>query len=91
MDIYADPITVNCRKVLAGILDDRLSHSTWLCGDGPTIADIAVAAPMHLHGWMQLPLDKHPNLQRWMTECVEQLPAWQATYVAEGSELAEAA
>ena len=34
---------------LASILDDRLSQNPWLCGDGPTIADIAVAAPMHLH------------------------------------------
>ena len=41
---------------LAGILDERLSRSPWLAGDGPTIADIAVAAPMHLHAWQQLPL-----------------------------------
>jgi glutathione S-transferase len=76
---------------LAGILDERLSQNTWLCGDSPTIADIAVAAPMHLHGWMQLPLDKYPNLKRWMTECVEQLPAWKATHVDEGFKLADAA
>jgi glutathione S-transferase len=76
---------------LAGILDDRLSRSTWLCGDGPTIADIAVAAPMHLHDWQQLPLDQHPNLKRWMTERVEQLPCWKATHVEEGFKVAEAA
>jgi hypothetical protein len=27
----------------------------------------AVAAPMHLHAWQQLPLAPHPNLARWMT------------------------
>ena len=32
---------------LAGILDARLSGSAYLCGDDPTIADVAVAAPMH--------------------------------------------
>jgi glutathione S-transferase len=76
---------------LAGILDDRLSQSLWLCGDGPTIADIAVAAPMHLHAWQQLPLDRHRQLRRWMTEQVEQLPCWQATHVGEGFTVGEAA
>ena len=69
---------------LAGILDARLAQSSWLCGETPTIADIAVAAPMHLHAWAQLPLGDHPNLTRWMTENVEQLPAWKATNIEEG-------
>jgi glutathione S-transferase len=76
---------------LAGILDDRLSRNTWLCGETPTIADIAVAAPMHLHGWAQLPLENYPNLRRWMTQQVEQLPCWQATHVGEGFTLDKAA
>jgi glutathione S-transferase len=76
---------------LAGILDERLGKSPWLCGNGPTIADIAVAAPMHLHGWSKLPLEQHRNLGRWMTERVEKLPAWQATRVVEGFKLADAA
>lgn len=76
---------------LAGILDDRLSQNPWLCGDGPTIADIAVAAPMHLHAWQQLPLDQHPQLSSWMAERVEQLPCWKATHVGEGFTLGEAA
>ena len=69
---------------LAGILNQRLGQSAWLCGDNPTIADIAVAAPMHLHGWAKLPLDANHNLVRWMTQSVEQLPAWQATHVPDG-------
>lgn len=67
----------------ASVLDARLSSSKWLCGNAPTIADIAVAAPMHLHGPAGLPLDAHPNLRRWMTEEVEQLPAWKATHIDE--------
>ena len=76
---------------LAGILDQRLSANNWLCGDHITIADIAVAAPMHLHAWAKLPLDRHPNLMRWMTQNIEPLPAWKATHVAEGFKEAAAA
>lgn len=67
---------------LAGILDARLATSKWLSGDDVTIADIAVAAPMHLHPMQRLPLADHPNLQRWMTQGVEQLPSWQRTHDA---------
>ena len=40
---------------LAGILDARLAKSKWLVGDNVTIADIAVAAPMHVHKWQRPP------------------------------------
>jgi glutathione S-transferase len=69
---------------LAGILDARLSQSDWLCGNQPTIADIAVAAPLHLHPYQKLPLADHPRLKRWMTERVEALPCWEKTYVGPG-------
>jgi glutathione S-transferase len=69
---------------LASILDARLAQGEWLCGDGPTIADIAIAAPMHLHQWQQLPLEQHAPLKRWMTEKVERLPCWRNTMVYEG-------
>jgi glutathione S-transferase len=64
---------------LADILDTRLAKSKWLAGDGVTIADIAVAAPMHIHASQRLPLADHPNLRRWMMEGVEQLPSWKRT------------
>jgi glutathione S-transferase len=69
---------------LAGILDQRLAGRDWVVGNGPTLADIALAAPMHLHGWQKLPLADHPNLKRWMTKNVEQLPCWRKTAVYEG-------
>ena len=72
---------------LAGILDARLANQPWICGDVPTIADIALAAPMHLHAEQQLPLADHVHLQRWMTERVENLPSWQKTYVGPGFSL----
>ncbi len=71
-------------NLLAGILDQRLSDQAWICGDHPTIADIAVAAPMHLHAWAKLPLDPYPNIRRWMGEGIEAMPAWKATHVGEG-------
>ena len=66
---------------LAGILDQRLAGRRWLCGESVTLADIAVAAPMHLYRWQKLPLESHPNLRRWI-DAVEQLPCWKATDVA---------
>ncbi|MGH8820403.1 MAG: glutathione S-transferase family protein [Rhodoferax sp.] len=70
---------------LAGILDERLKSSQWVAGTaGPTIADIALAAPMHLHGWQKLPLSDHPNLRRWMFDSIEKLPSWSKTWVGEG-------
>ncbi|MGI9331805.1 MAG: glutathione S-transferase family protein [Gammaproteobacteria bacterium] len=76
---------------LAGILDVRLAEGTWICGNAPTIADIVVAAPMHLHEWAELPLGEHPNVVRWMTKHLEPLPCWPATHVGEGFTVANAA
>ena len=63
---------------LAGILNDRLSRSQWLTGDEISIADIAVAAPMHLHAAQCLPLEQHRHLKRWIAD-IERLPCWQQT------------
>ena len=76
---------------LAGILDARLGESAFLCGDDPTIADVAVAAPMHLHAWAKLPLEDHANVRRWMSEGIETTPWWKATHVGEGFTASEAA
>ncbi len=69
---------------LANILDERLANSPWVCGNTPTIADIALAAPLHLHPFQKLPLGDHPVLKRWMVERVEKLPSWDKTWVGEG-------
>ncbi|HQC98486.1 MAG TPA: glutathione S-transferase family protein [Aquabacterium sp.] len=83
-----DPAVLDAQAVqfhkLAGILDARLAGSRWVCGDNPTIADIALAAPIHLHAWQKLPLSDHPNLQRWMTQQIEPMPCWKKTHVGEG-------
>ena len=74
---------------LANILDTRLKNSTFLCGEDPTIADVAVAAPMHLHAWAKLPLGDHPNLIRWMTKEIENSSWWKETNIGEGFTVSE--
>lgn len=76
---------------LAGILDRHLQDRQWLVAERPTIADIAIASPMHLHAWQRLPLADHPHLQRWMRDGVEQLPSWRKTAVGEGFTLQQPA
>lgn len=67
---------------LARLLDDQLATTKWLCGDELTIADIAVAAPMHLYKDQRLPLEQYNNLTRWMKEGIETLPCWRKTQAA---------
>ena len=80
----------NFRK-LASILNTRLGETPFIVGDHPTIADVAIAAPMHLHGWQKLPLDDYPNIVKWMTERIETAPWWKTTHVGEGFTLPNAA
>jgi glutathione S-transferase len=65
----------------AKILDEQLGKTKWIVGNEITIADFALAAPMHLHEAMKLPLDKYPNLKRWMA-AVEAIPEWKASQEA---------
>lgn len=60
----------------AAILEGGLAGKDWLVAGRATIADIAVAAPMHLHGAQKLPLEKYPNIRGWIAR-VEGLPCWQ--------------
>ncbi|KAJ4299487.1 hypothetical protein N0V90_004732 [Kalmusia sp. IMI 367209] len=63
----------------AAILDKQLSKTKWLTGSNVTIADFAVAAPMHLHAASRLPIDRYPSVKRWLTEGMEQLESWKKT------------
>ncbi len=65
----------------AGVLETRLSKNKWITGDNLTIADFAVAAPMHLWRSSRLPLDQYPNVKRWL-EAIEELNSWKKTQEA---------
>ncbi|MFP6746315.1 MAG: glutathione S-transferase family protein [Alphaproteobacteria bacterium] len=66
---------------LAGILDAQLAGRDWVSTPDPSIADIALAAPMHLHGQQKLPLENHGNIRAWIARLEEQ-PCWKSTDVA---------
>jgi glutathione S-transferase len=66
---------------LAKILDEQLGKTKFISGPDVTIADIAIASPMHLHAASRLPMDKYPNLSRWIKD-IEAVPAWQKTQPA---------
>jgi glutathione S-transferase len=57
---------------------NSMKKSKWLAGDTVTIADIAVAAPMHVHKAQRLPLADHSHVKRWTAD-VEELPCWRKT------------
>jgi|TARA_B100002003_G_scaffold170926_1_gene158903 glutathione S-transferase len=61
---------------LATIFENALAGREWLCDNHTTIADIAMAAPMHLHAAQKLPLDDYPSIRAWIAR-VEALPCWQ--------------
>lgn len=70
----------------ASALEQALANHKFIASDEPTIADIAVASCMHLHEAQKLPLQKFPNITRWIAN-VELLPAWQKTQPAVDSAL----
>lgn len=65
----------------AGIMDLALGKNKWLTGPNVTIADVAVAAPMHLPKESKFPLDGYPNVVRWLGQMAE-LDSWERTQVA---------
>lgn len=63
----------------AAILEARLQKTgKFLIGAEPSLADFAIAAPMHMHAAQKLPLEKYPALRTWLSE-IEKIPAWQKT------------
>lgn len=63
---------------LAKILDTQLGKTKYIAGDNLSIADIAIAAPLHLHPHMDCGLDRYPSLQRWI-QSIESESWWKKT------------
>ena len=69
---------------LVGVLDAHLAGRDWICGNAPTLADIAIVTP--LTGLLaaaapeKLPIGPFANVQRWLSR-VQTLDAWKKTVV----------
>jgi glutathione S-transferase len=62
----------------ASVLDQHLDGRDWVVGEGVTLADFALAAPLMYRAKARQPVGHYANLMRWFKR-VQELPAWQAT------------
>jgi len=62
-------------KAAACVLDAHLAQKQWIAQDRPTLADLAIAAPLMHTAAAQLPVTGYENMQAWFAR-VQQLEAW---------------
>lgn len=62
----------------AGILDAQLAKQPYLAGDGLTLADFSVAAPLFYCKEAELPVEPYRNVREWFGR-ISALPAWRDT------------
>jgi glutathione S-transferase len=63
---------------LCGVLDATLAKSRYVCGETPTLADFAIAAPLMYTEPAKLPIQSHANVMRWFKD-IQATEAWKAT------------
>lgn len=77
-----DPAAVakgtECFHCEARVLESHLSDRAYLVGNGLTLADFSVAAPLFLAERADLPLAPYARVREWF-ERVATLPAWRET------------
>lgn len=80
----ADPREVRrgAREVeeFACVLNTHLSGRQWLVGEGMTLADIAVAAPLMYLEAARIPVAGHAHVMRWLGQ-LQRRASWQHTAV----------
>jgi glutathione S-transferase len=59
-------------EALLAVMDDHLSSSSWLVGDGPTLADVACYSYVAVADEGGIDLDERPHIRAWL-ERVERL------------------
>lgn len=78
----ADPAEIQRGEQLVrefgGILDAQLANREWVCGDGLSLADFAIASALATGPAVKLPVAELGHLQRWFAQ-VQTLEAWQKT------------
>jgi glutathione S-transferase len=66
-------------RFLGRILNDHLRGREWLVGDGLTVADFVVAAPLPYAKDAQIPLAEFPEVRRWHDQ-LNAFDAWRNPY-----------
>ena len=62
----------------APVLDGHLAHRRWVCGDGVTLADLALGATLLAAAPANVPLAPYGDLLAWFAR-VQALEAWRET------------
>jgi glutathione S-transferase len=66
----------------ATVLDNHLAQRQWVCGEGLTLADFAIAAPLMAAAPGRAPLARYHHLQAWFGR-MQELEAWRMTALEE--------
>jgi glutathione S-transferase len=78
----ADPVQLRRGQELleryAPVLDQHLASRDWVCGDGVTLADLAIGATLLAAVPANVPLAPYGDLMAWFAR-VEALEAWRET------------
>ncbi|MEO1191706.1 MAG: glutathione S-transferase [Pseudomonadota bacterium] len=74
MDLNVDQVMMVAKRVLAR-LEGHLEGRTWLVGDSPTIADVAIYSYTAHAPEGNVSLEPYPNIRAWLTR-VEGLPGF---------------
>ena len=62
----------------ARVLEAHLAKHPYLAGNGVTLADFSVVAPLFYAEKAELPLTPYPHIRDWFAR-VSRLPAWHDT------------
>lgn len=63
---------------LAAVLDQELTRHEFVAGDGLTVADFSLGAPLNLGALGRFPLEPYAAIKRWH-QALCALPSWQQT------------
>lgn len=61
------------------VLDAHLAGRRYVVGDGVTLADFDLAAPLSQMSRTGVPYDRYPNVMAWYDRLSNEVPAWKRT------------
>lgn len=63
----------------APVLESHLEGRQYVVGDGVTLADFDLAAPLSQMSRTGVPYDRYPNIMGWSRRLNQEVPAWRLT------------